>query len=119
MQAALGRHVPEGGVPPSRCGKRKRMKVAGLAVLGIAVVAGGVAALLAGRSDAPPPPPAAPVATISTVDILIAKKDINIGQALLAEDMGWAAWPTESASPLFVRRTDRAGAIEQLAGAIA
>jgi len=94
------------------------MKVARLAVLGIAVVAGGVAALLAGRSDAPPPPEA-PVATLSTVDILIAKKDINIGQALLAEDMGWAAWPTESASPLFVRRADRAGAIEQLAGAIA
>jgi len=95
------------------------MKVARLAVLGIAVVAGGGAALLAGRSDAPPPLPAAPVAAISTVEILIAKKDINIGQALAADDMGWAAWPTESASPLFVRRTDRAGAIEQLAGAIA
>jgi pilus assembly protein CpaB len=94
------------------------MKIARLAVLGIAVVAGGVAALLAGRSEAPPPPEA-PVATISTVDILIAKKDINIGQALLTDDMGWAAWPTESASPLFLRRTDRAGAIEQLAGAIA
>jgi len=94
------------------------MKVARLAVLGIAVVAGGGAALLAGRSEAPPPPPV-PVATISTVDILIAKRDIGIGQALQADDMGWAAWPAESASPLFVRKSDRAGAIEQLAGAIA
>jgi pilus assembly protein CpaB len=53
------------------------------------------------------------------VDILVAKKDINIGQAILAEDMGWTAWPAGSASPLFVRRSDRADAIEQLAGAIA
>jgi pilus assembly protein CpaB len=98
--------------------KEKRMKVARLAVLGIAIVAGGAAALLAGRSEGPPPP-AAPVATISTEDILIAKKDINIGQALQADDMGWAAWPAGSASPLFVHKSDRAGAIAQLAGSIA
>jgi pilus assembly protein CpaB len=94
------------------------MKVARLAVLGIAVVAGGGAALLAGRSDAPPVAPA-PVISINTVDILVAKKDINIGQTLTADDMGWVAWPAESASPLFLRRSDRGGAIEQLAGAIA
>jgi pilus assembly protein CpaB len=96
------------------------MKIARLAVLGIAIVAGGVAALLAGRSDAPPPaavPQAA--APANTVDVLVAKKDINIGQAILADDMSWTAWPAESASPLFVRKSDRANAIEQLAGAIA
>jgi pilus assembly protein CpaB len=93
------------------------MKVARLAVLGIAVVAGGAAALLAGRSEAPPP--LEPAATISTVDILIAKKDINIGQVVQADDMGWAAWPADSASPLFVQKSDRAGAITQLAGSIA
>jgi pilus assembly protein CpaB len=96
------------------------MKIARLAVLGIAIVAGGVAALLAGRSDAPPPAAAPqPVAAANTVDVLVAKKDINIGQAILTEDMSWIAWPTESASPLFVRKSDRANAIEQLAGAIA
>jgi pilus assembly protein CpaB len=96
------------------------MKIARLAVLGIAIVAGGGAALLAGRSDAPTPPAALqPVAAVNTVDVLVAKKDINIGQAILAEDMSWTAWPSESASPLFVRRSDRANAIEQLAGAIA
>src|ERR1700730_13690065 len=93
------------------------MKVARLAVLGIAVVAGGAAALVAGRSE--PPPPLEPAATISTVDILIAKKDINIGQVVQADDMGWAAWPADSASPLFVHKSDRAGAIAQLAGSIA
>jgi pilus assembly protein CpaB len=98
--------------------KEKPMKVARLAVLGIAVVAGGAAALLAGRSEAPPPP-VAPVAAISTVDVLVAKKDINIGQALQADEMGWVAWPADSASPLFVRKSDRTDAIAQLAGSIA
>jgi pilus assembly protein CpaB len=94
------------------------MKTARLVVLGIAVVAGGGAALLAGRSDAPPPAPP-PAAAIDTVEILVAKKDINIGQSVQAADMGWVAWPAEAASPLFVRRTEHGDAIEQLAGAIA
>jgi pilus assembly protein CpaB len=94
------------------------MKTARLVVLGIAVVAGGGAALLAGRSDAPPPAPP-PVVAIDTVEILVAKKDINIGQLIQAADMGWVAWPAESASSQFMRRTEHADAIEQLAGAIA
>ncbi len=53
------------------------------------------------------------------MDILVAKKDINIGQALQAGDMGWATWPADSANPLFVQKSDRPGAIEQLVGAIA
>jgi pilus assembly protein CpaB len=95
------------------------MKIARLVVLGIAVVAGGAAALLAGRSEGPPPAAPPPVAAINTVDVLVAKKDINIGQTIQGPDMGWIAWPTGSASPLFMRRTERADAIEQLAGAIA
>jgi pilus assembly protein CpaB len=95
------------------------MKIARLAVLGIAIVAGGIAALLASRSDAPPPPePAPPVASNST-EILVAKKDINIGQTVAAQDMEWVAWPTSASNPLYVRRADRPDAIEQLSGAIA
>jgi len=95
------------------------MKTARLVVLGIAVVAGGGAALLAGRSEAPPPPPAAaPVVAMDTVEVLVSKKDINIGQVVQAQDMGWLSWPTASASPQFVRRTERPDAIEQLAGAL-
>jgi len=95
------------------------MKIARLVVLGIAVVAGGGAALLAGRSEAPPPAATAPVVVIDTVDVLVATKDVNIGQAVQAQDLGWLAWPKASASPLYVRRTDRPDAIEALAGAIA
>lgn len=94
------------------------MKVARLVVLGIAVVAGGGAALLAGRSEAPPPAAPVPAAVINTVDVLVAAKDINIGQTIEAADMAWLAWPTASASPQFLRKSEHADAIEQLAGAI-
>ena len=96
------------------------MKAARLVVLVVAVAAGGVAALLAGRGG-DEPPPAAPVQTVKmdTVDILVAKGDIQLGQAVSAQDMQWQQWPTQAASPAFVRRTDKADAIEQLSGAIA
>ncbi len=95
------------------------MKIARLAVLGIAIVAGGIAALLASRSDAPPPAAPAPVVAVNTTEILVAKKDVNIGQTIGAQDMEWVAWPASAANPLYVRRADRPDAIEQLSGAIA
>jgi pilus assembly protein CpaB len=94
------------------------MKTARLVVLGIAVVAGGGAALLAGRSEAPPPVAAVSAPAIDTVDVLVAKKDVNIGQVIQAPDMGWLAWPASSINPLFLRRNERPDAIEQLAGSI-
>src|SRR3981189_1841256 len=96
------------------------MKIARLAVLGIAIVAGGIAALLASRTDAPPPPAEpVPVVAVNSADILVARKDINIGQTVGGQDMEWVAWPTSAANPLYVRRVDRPDAIEQLSGAIA
>src|SRR4051794_3662935 len=96
------------------------MKAARLVVLVVAVAAGGVAALLAGRGGDEPPPPA-PVQTVKmdTVDILVARGDINLGQAVSAQDLLWQQWPTQAASPAFVRRTEKPDAIEQLSGAIA
>jgi len=91
------------------------MKAARLVVLVIAVAAGGVAALLAGRGG-DEPPPAAPVQTVKmdTVDILVARGDINLGHAVSAQDLLWQQWPTQAASPAFVRRTEKPDAIEQL-----
>src|SRR5262245_52836558 len=94
------------------------MKTARLVVLGVAVAAGGVAALLAARSDPPAAPPA-PVAQIDTVEILVAKVDIGMGQILTASDIQWQIWPTAAASPNFMRRTQMPEAIQQVTGAIA
>ncbi|MGZ3409276.1 MAG: Flp pilus assembly protein CpaB [Xanthobacteraceae bacterium] len=95
------------------------MKAARIAVLVVAVGAGGVAALLmAGGSNTPSPPPA-PVAQIDTVDVLIAKNDLGIGQTLGPQDVAWQQWPAASASSNFIRKSDRPDAAEQLTGAIA
>ncbi len=94
------------------------MKTARLVVLGVAVAAGGLAALLAQRSDPPPQAPP-PVAQIDTVEILVAKADIGMGHVVSPNDVQWQIWPTAAASPLFIRRGDRPDAIRQLSGAIA
>jgi pilus assembly protein CpaB len=95
------------------------MKSARIVVLTVAIAAGGVAAMLAGRSDKPPEvkPDAAPV--VATLDILVAKADIAMGQALSPGDIAWQAWPAATATGNFIRRTDRPTAMEDLAGNIA
>ena len=94
------------------------MKTARIIVLGIALSAGGVAAWLASGSDNKPAP-AEPVATLATVDVLIAKSDIGLGQTVKPEDMVWQTWPSATASSSFIKRTDRPDAQNQIAGSIA
>jgi pilus assembly protein CpaB len=96
------------------------MKPARIVVLVVAVAAGGLAALLAGRSDQQPAPePAKPVVQIETVEILIAKADIGMGQVVSAQDLQWQTWPAAAAGPNFIRKSDRADALQQIAGSIA
>jgi pilus assembly protein CpaB len=92
------------------------MKAARLIVLGVAVAAGGLAALLAGRSGEAPPP--APVAQLETVDVLVAKSDIGQGTVVKPDELRWQMWPAASAGPNFIRKSDRPDAIEQVAGSI-
>ncbi len=93
------------------------MKPARIIVLVIAVVAGGIAALLAGRSDAPPPP--APVAQLETTDVLIANADIGLGSTVSAQDLRWQTWPVAAAGAGFIRKSNRPDAVNQLVGSIA
>jgi pilus assembly protein CpaB len=94
------------------------MKPARIVVLVIAVAAGGIAALLAGRSDLPPPAPA-PVAQLETTDVLIANADIGLGNTVSAQDLRWQVWPTAAAGSSFVRKSERPDAINELVGSIA
>lgn len=99
--------------------KVKRMKAARLVVLGIAIAAGGLAALLAGGSDDQPVAPQEPVAKLDTVDILIANTDIGVGTRLAPQQLQWQQWPLAAAGPSFIRKADRPNAIEDLSGWIA
>jgi pilus assembly protein CpaB len=94
------------------------MKPARLIVLVIALAAGGVAALLvsanrqaeAPKVEAPPPP-------LATVDVLVAKTDLNVSQVVGEKDVVWQTWPAVSAGT-FIKKTDRPDAIKDFVGAI-
>jgi len=98
--------------------KVKRMNTARIVVLTIAVGAGGVAAYLASGSDKAPAP-AEPVAQMPTVDVLVARTDIGLGQSLKPDDLQWQTWPASTASNSFIRRGERPDAATQVAGSIA
>jgi pilus assembly protein CpaB len=97
--------------------KVKRMNTARIVVLTIAIGAGGVAAFLASGSD--PQPPSAPVVQLPTVDVLVAKSDIPLGQSVGPDDLQWQVWPAATASNSFIRRNERPDATTQIAGSIA
>jgi pilus assembly protein CpaB len=94
------------------------MKTARIVVLAIALSAGGVAAYLASGSDQKAAAPE-PVAQLQTVDVLVAKSDIGLGQAVGPDEVQWQSWPAATASNNFIRRSDRPEATTQLAGSIA
>jgi len=94
-----------------------KMKTARLAVLGIALVAGIGAAVLASESKPPqaaaaaPPPPA-------TDGVLIAATDLNFGAAVDASDLRWEDWPKDHIPDGLVRKSASPGGVEELQGSI-
>ncbi len=97
--------------------KVTRMTPARIAVLAVAVVAGGIAAYLASGSD--DKPATAPVAQLPTVDVLVAKNEIGLGQTVKVDDLQWQTWPAASASGTFIKRSERPEATNQIKGMIA
>jgi pilus assembly protein CpaB len=95
------------------------MNRARIVVLTVAIGAGGIAAYLASGSGNSAPPPAAPVAQLPTVDVLVAKSDIGLGQTVKPEDVQWQNWPAATASATFIRRNERPEGATQVTGSIA
>ena len=93
------------------------MKTARIVVLGIALSAGAVAAYLASGSEKAVAPE--PTVQLPTVDVLVAKADIGLGQSVGPDDVQWQTWPAATASNNFIRRTERPDATTQIAGSIA
>ncbi len=98
--------------------KVKRMNKPRIVVLAIAIGAGGIAAYLASGSGNEPAP-AQPVAQLQTVDILVAKSDIDLGKSVKADDLQWQTWPATSASSNFISRASKADAVKEITGSIA
>ncbi|GLR87296.1 Flp pilus assembly protein CpaB [Bradyrhizobium iriomotense] len=95
------------------------MKPARFIVLAIALIAGALAAYLASSSSDSGPPPPQQVAQLPTVDVLVAKIDIGLGQTVGPNELQWQTWTQSSASGSFIRRPDRPEAITQITGSIA
>jgi pilus assembly protein CpaB len=95
------------------------MNTARIAVLGISIAAGGVAIYLLSGPEPKPTVVQAPAPQIETVDVLVAKSDIAIGQTVSADALQWQTWPAANASTNFIRRNSQPDATTQIAGSIA
>jgi pilus assembly protein CpaB len=95
------------------------MKLARVAVLGVAIGAGVLAAVLA-LNMARRPPAQAPVAQapIDMVEVLVAADDIAIGTTLASDMMKWETWPKSAASSKFMTRESDAEAADKAVGAL-
>jgi pilus assembly protein CpaB len=94
------------------------MNRARIVVLAIAGCAGLAALYLASGSD-DKPAPTAPVVQLPTVDVLVAKSDIGLGQSVKPDDLQWQTWPSATASNSFIRRSDKPEAMKDVVGSIA
>jgi pilus assembly protein CpaB len=94
------------------------MHTARIVVLTIALGAGGVAAYLARGFD-DKSVPTEPVVQLQTVDVLVAKSDIGLGQSVAPENLQWQTWPAATASNNFIRRNQRPEATKEVSGSIA
>src|SRR6202048_5540126 len=94
------------------------MYTARIVVLTIALGAGGVAAYLARGFD-DKSLPTEPVVRLQTVDVLVAKSDIGLGQSVSPENLQWQTWPAATAGNNFIRRNERPEATKEVSGSIA
>ena len=71
------------------------------------------------RGEAPAPVVKVVQPQADTVDILVAKSDISVGRSVTPDNLSWSPWPVKAAGPLFIKRSARPNAIEELKGAVA
>lgn len=104
----------------------KRFKPSRIALLAVAIIAGGLAAFLAVQRDPTAEPAPAPVAEpiVEVVpeprtQILVAKEPIALGQRLTAASIGWAEWPESAVVPDYIDIVSAPEALGDFDGAVA
>lgn len=96
------------------------MNAARMGVLVLAVVAAGLAALLArGLVSSGKEAPAPQAVQAPTTEVLVASTDLQRGSRISAGDLRWQSWPKTSLSPTLITRDQRPDAIEKLSGDLA
>lgn len=98
------------------------MNTSRLIILGVAVVAAGVAGYIAKNMATQPPPvlvaeaPREPAIRLS--EVLVLSRDLPVGQAI-EDELRWQSWPSASISEGFITREAEPDALEKLKGATA
>jgi pilus assembly protein CpaB len=101
------------------------MKIARVAVLGVAVGAGLIAAFIAMRLSAPAPataPASQPQAAIeapASKQVLVATQDIPLGTTLKSDSLKWSDWPATGVSDKFIARDGTPDQLTKIVGSIA
>ncbi|MDE1997264.1 MAG: Flp pilus assembly protein CpaB [Rhizobiaceae bacterium] len=98
------------------------MKPARLMILAVAVVAAGLAGLLAmrlaGTRNVVPQQVAAVVEKEATVNVLVADSNLPVGARLNQKSIHWMAWPQGGVVKGFITEADRPDALKDLDGAV-
>ncbi len=100
------------------------MQVARIAVIGIALGSGLLAAMLAVRMASRPPEVVVQSEVVEaprmeTLDVLVLRRDVAIGTVISAADLAWQPWPKGEETDSYVVKSRHATAIEDLAGSVA
>jgi pilus assembly protein CpaB len=97
------------------------MKKAQIIGFSVALLAGGAAFFLSRSLTATPPPQPITIAPpqAETVQVLVARADIGLGQVANEASFRWQEWPKTAVSPQFMTRQSRPKAASDFSGAIA
>lgn len=96
------------------------MKIARLAVLGIALAAGVAAAFTINGSKGPAPTVevAAPQPVVESEDVLVAAHALDVGAAVGDGDIRWQPWPKKDIADGMIRKSVQPNAIEDIKGSV-
>lgn len=96
------------------------MNAARIGVLVLAVVAAGLAALLArGLMTSSKPEPVVEKIEEPTTEVLVAGNNLQLGQRASSTDLRWQRWPDASMNPAYITRAARPAALEEYTGSVA
>jgi pilus assembly protein CpaB len=96
------------------------MSVTRIVILVVAVVAAGLAALLArGLLSGKSKVEAAPAPVMQMADVLVASNAITPGKAVTAADLRWQKWPVDALQPTYMVQEQNPQGLQQMEGAVA
>jgi pilus assembly protein CpaB len=97
------------------------MNVTRIAILGVAAIAAGAAALLVRGmlgGATPQVEASVPAPSLPTVEVLVASKDIEPGRPLAVDAVRWDVWPQSSVADPFITKTEQPEIDKAVAGYI-